>query len=193
MTKHEILHLLMQQGPEMDPQIHETHISWVLLIGDFAYKIKKPVCLPFLDTRTLEQRRKLCMRELTVNQQMASDIYQGVIPIVQHGGDFWLGGTKGQLVDYAVKMKRLDTSRKLNQLLEADKVSVAEAGNLGAYLAQMHLNAPISYRPLRIDHQLKAFKTLQWLYPIEFFLLFLILNRYHNLLILWLISCSFHI
>ncbi|MEL6697290.1 MAG: phosphotransferase [Bacteroidota bacterium] len=166
MTKHEILHLLMQQGPETDPQIHETHISWVLLMGDFAYKIKKPVCLPFLDMRTLEKRKKLCMRELTVNQQLASEVYQGVIPIVQHGGDFWFGGTKGQVVDYAVKMKRMDTNRQLNQLLEAHEVSVEEAQNLGVYLAQMHVNAPISYRPLRIDHQLKAFQEIAEVLPI---------------------------
>ena len=69
MTKPEILHLLAQQGPELDPQLCETHISWVLLIGDCAYKIKTPVQLPILDTMILKNRKNLCMRELAVNKR----------------------------------------------------------------------------------------------------------------------------
>ncbi|MEL6133144.1 MAG: hypothetical protein AAFR59_07225 [Bacteroidota bacterium] len=166
MTKQEILHLLAQQSSEMEPILCETHISWVLLIGDFAYKIKKPVDLPFLDMRSLEKRKKLCLRELTVNQQLAGDIYECVIPVVAHGGNFWLGGTKGQVVDYAVKMKRLDSNRQLNLLLEQQNVSMEEARNLGTYLAQMHLNARVSYRPLDIHQQLQAFQEIGDIIPL---------------------------
>lgn len=62
-------------------ELLETHISWVLLAGDFAYKMKKPVSLGFVDFSTLEARRRCCEEELRLNRRTAPDLYLGVVPI----------------------------------------------------------------------------------------------------------------
>jgi len=59
----------------------ETHISWVLLTGDYAYKIKKPVTLPFLDFSTLQFRKHYCDEELRINRRLAAELYLDVVPI----------------------------------------------------------------------------------------------------------------
>ena len=64
-----------------DIRFVETHISWVILTGDFAYKIKKPVKLGFLDFSTLELRRYFCEEELRVNRRTAPDLYLRTVPI----------------------------------------------------------------------------------------------------------------
>ena len=62
--------------------IFETHISIVLLAGDFAYKFKKPVNFGFLDFSTLERRRHFCKREVALNHRTAPGLYCGVVPVI---------------------------------------------------------------------------------------------------------------
>ena len=62
-------------------QLIETHISWIVLTGEFAYKIKRPVRFDFLDYSTLELRKEHCERELEVGRRYAPDIYLDVVPI----------------------------------------------------------------------------------------------------------------
>ena len=62
-------------------ELIETHISWVILTGKFAYKIKKPVNFGFLDFSTLEKRKQFCEQELTLNRKLASEIYLDVVSI----------------------------------------------------------------------------------------------------------------
>jgi aminoglycoside phosphotransferase family enzyme len=62
-------------------ELVETHISWVILTGRYAYKIKKPVELGFLDFSTLEARRHFCEEELRVNRRTAPDLYLDVVPV----------------------------------------------------------------------------------------------------------------
>src|SRR5687767_13703 len=64
--------------PVSEIRLIETHMSWVLLTGDFTYKIKRPVRYPFVDMRTLERRRFLCMEELRLNRRFAPDLYVDV-------------------------------------------------------------------------------------------------------------------
>ena len=66
-------------------ELRETHISWVVLTGDRAYKIKKPVTFPFLDYGSLDRRREFCEEEVRLNRRFAPDIYLGVVAIVPHG------------------------------------------------------------------------------------------------------------
>jgi len=61
--------------------VRETHISWVLLTGQYAYKIKKPVQFGFVDFSTLERRRYFCEEELRLNRRYSSDLYLDVVPI----------------------------------------------------------------------------------------------------------------
>ncbi len=91
------------QGPAI---LHETHISWVILAGDHAFKIKKPLDLGFLDYSTLEKRHTMCEREVTLNRRTAPDLYLGVQPITGSAADPVLNG-QGPIIEYAVAMRRL--------------------------------------------------------------------------------------
>src|ERR1700710_1674313 len=85
-------------------ELVETHISWVLLTREFAYKIKKPVRLDFLDFSTLELRRHFCNEEIRLNRRLAADLYVDVIPISGPLEKPRLGDASAVL-DYAVKMR----------------------------------------------------------------------------------------
>ena len=69
-------------GPDVKKvRLAETHVSWVFLTGRYAYKVKKPVKLPFLDFSSLQQRKHFCDEELRVNRRLAAELYLGVVPI----------------------------------------------------------------------------------------------------------------
>ena len=107
--------------PGGEAVLRETHISWVVLYGDFAYKIKKPVNFGFLDFSTLALRRHFCEQELALNRRFAPEIYLAVVPITaDEGGPRFAGA--GPVIDYAVKMRRFDESQLL--------ASVAARGGL---------------------------------------------------------------
>ena len=81
-------------------EVLETHISWILLTGPYAYKIKKPVDLGFLDFSTLEKRRQYCRQEVVLNRRLSDGVYIGVVPIARQNGDYALNGT-GETVEVA--------------------------------------------------------------------------------------------
>lgn len=83
----------------------QTHISYVFLTGDYAYKAKKPMNFGFLDYSTLEKRQHFCLEELRMNQRGAPGLYLEVLPITQTGGEFELDGS-GEAVEYVVKMRQ---------------------------------------------------------------------------------------
>lgn len=85
-------------------EVRETHISIVFLTGPFAYKIKKPLGLQFLDFTTLEKRRHFCRREVVLNRRLSSSIYLSVEKIHWNGKRYALEGP-GPVVEYAVKMQ----------------------------------------------------------------------------------------
>src|SRR5512135_114077 len=89
----------------------ETHISWVLLAGRYAYKIKKALDLGFLDFTTLEARRFYCFEEIRLNRRLAPKIYLDVVPIVGSHDNPQMGGTDQNpgaqpAIEYAVRMRR---------------------------------------------------------------------------------------
>src|ERR1700740_3685632 len=103
--------------PVGDIQVRQTHISVVFLAGRFAYKIKKPVNLGFLDFSTLQERRHYCEEEVRLNRRLAPAGYLGVVPIVNRDGYAVIQKSVGQvgdltydegdIVERAVKMRRL--------------------------------------------------------------------------------------
>jgi hypothetical protein len=123
--------------------VRETHISFVVLTGEFAYKVKKAVRLDFLDASTLERRRWLCEEEVRLNQRYAPDLYLGVTPIVRMPEGLRFGGT-GQIVEYAVRMVQFALDDELDVLLEANNVTADEIARLAVRLGEAHLSA----RPL---------------------------------------------
>ena len=87
--------------PVSDFTLMETHISWVLLTGDFVYKIKKPVNFGFLDYSSLEQRAHYCAEELRLNHRLAPDLYLDVVPVRGSEDAPSLNGD-GQIIEYMV-------------------------------------------------------------------------------------------
>ena len=85
-------------------ELVQTHISWVLLTGAYAYKIKKPVNLGFLDFTTLAARRHYCEEELRLNRRLAPELYLDVVPITGTAQHPLVSGD-GPAFEYAVKMK----------------------------------------------------------------------------------------
>ncbi|MBL8492005.1 MAG: AAA family ATPase [Rhodocyclaceae bacterium] len=108
--------------PASEVQVAETHASWVLLAGTFAYKIKKPVTLPFLDYGSLEKRRAACLEELRLNRRLAPDLYQDVVAIAGSPEAPMIGG-EGEAIEYAVRMVRFPEAMRLDH--------VARRGELG--------------------------------------------------------------
>jgi len=119
----------------------QTHISVVILADEFAYKIKKPVKLPFLDFSTRELRRQCCHEEVRINQAWAPDIYLGVVPITQGADGLQFEGT-GPEVEWAVKMRRLPDSATLKMHLARGELTTGELHRVAQRIAQLHEHAP---------------------------------------------------
>ena len=119
----------------------KTHISWVILAQDFVFKIKKPLYYSFLDFSTLEKRKFYCERELELNRRLTKDMYLAVVPIFKKDGQIFIENGSGEIIDHAVKMKRMDESRQMNLLLEQGKVTPKHMDALANILAPFHKNA----------------------------------------------------
>jgi len=124
-------------------ELQETNISWVILTGPFAYKIKKCVQLNFIDTTTLASRRFLCEEELRLNRRLAADLYVDVVAITRDAAGLRVAG-QGPIVEYAVRMKQFEASQQLSALLDRSAVSAQEFIDLAQRLAQFHELAPKS-------------------------------------------------
>jgi len=126
-------------------ELRETHISWVFLAGNKAYKVKKPVRFPFLDYGTLARRRALCHAEVDLNVRFAPALYRGVVALVPRGVDGLRIAPEHdpQAVEYAVVMGRYDESATLAARLARGQVSNSDAADVGAALAKLHLLAPV--------------------------------------------------
>ncbi|MCW7541125.1 AAA family ATPase [Aquabacterium sp. A7-Y] len=124
-------------------ELLETHASWVLLAGRFAYKLKKPVCLGFLDFRTLDARRCYCEEELRLNQRLAPTLYLSVLPVRGTSDEPRLGGD-GPDLDYVVWMRRFPAGALLSERLAADAVPSSLIDRLARRLATFHETAPVA-------------------------------------------------
>lgn len=104
------------EGP-VSVEVIETHMSWVFLTDSSAYKLKKPVRLPFLDYSTLAARKRHCRAEVTLNRRLARDAYLGVESLVRRAdGQLCISG-RGQVVDFLVHMRRLPADRMLDRMI----------------------------------------------------------------------------
>ncbi|MBV9727142.1 MAG: phosphotransferase, partial [Gammaproteobacteria bacterium] len=119
----------------------ETHISWVLLTGRFAYKIKRAVHYPFVDLRPAVQRRELCHEEVRLNRRFAPKLYLDVRPVRYRRGEARIGGA-GPIIEHAVRMRQFPRSQQLDALLERRRIEPAELEDFGADLARVHQSLP---------------------------------------------------
>ncbi len=118
-------------------RVVETHISWVLLTGETAYKIKKPVNFGFLDFSTLALRQRFCQEELRLNRRLAPFLYEAVVAITGKPGQIGFDGS-GPALEYAVKMKQFDESSLADRLLEQNRLTTAQIDVLAQTLADFH-------------------------------------------------------
>ncbi len=124
-------------------EVIETHISFVILTGAFAYKIKKPVKLPFVDFSTLDRRRAACYEELRVNVRLAPHLYLGVVPIGGGIDDPIVNSTE-ETIEYAVKMRQFPNSARLDRVLERGELSEPMVRDLAHQVARFHAGADTS-------------------------------------------------
>lgn len=115
----------------------DSHISAVFLTGPWAYKLKKPLDFGFLDYRGLENRRRMCEREVVLNQRLSRGVYQGVVAIAGGREGFRLDD-EGEAVEFAVKMKQLPDDGSLASLLGAGGASPYDMSRLGVRLARFY-------------------------------------------------------
>lgn len=129
-------------GNSENPELVETHISWIILTTDFAYKIKRPVKLSFLDFSTLEKRKHFCEEELKLNRRIAPEMYLDMLPVTS---DLKIAetGQNAEIIDYALKMKRMDNSKEMDKLLADNKVTSVHIDKLAKKIAGFHKNARI--------------------------------------------------
>jgi aminoglycoside phosphotransferase family enzyme len=121
----------------------ETHISWVFLTGSFAYKVKKPVRLDFLDFSSLDARRHFCAEEVRLNRRFAPELYLGTVPICGPADSPRVDGS-GAAIEWAVKLVQFDESDVLDARFEAGKLSIADCQRLGAEIARVQKTAAIA-------------------------------------------------
>jgi hypothetical protein len=138
-------------------ELRETHISWVLLAGDAAYKVKKPLTLPFLDYGSLERRRHFCHEEVALNARLAPGIYRGVRAVVAAGGGLRIAEeAHPSAIEYAVAMRRYDERATLAQKLDHGTTSPDELRDVGRRIAAFHAAAAVPARPERSVASLEA-------------------------------------
>jgi aminoglycoside phosphotransferase family enzyme/predicted kinase len=121
----------------------ETHISWILLTGDYAYKLRKPVNLGFVDFSTPERRHWFSLEELRLNRRLAPDLYLDVRSIHGPVQSAHLGGT-GPVIDTVVKMRQFHQTQLLPAVLERDELTSSQFEHLAGDLARFHSEAAIA-------------------------------------------------
>ncbi|HFQ81118.1 MAG TPA: hypothetical protein ENK33_07080 [Desulfobacterales bacterium] len=123
-----------------DIQLVQTHISYVLLAGDFVYKIKKPVDFGFLDFTTLDKRRHFCAEELRLNRRLCPDLYLQTMTINEENGLFNLKG-QGRVVEHCLQMRRMPEDKMMSRIIEAGALSKSMLDNIVELLSDFYQRA----------------------------------------------------
>ena len=164
MTKEQI-NILLSKGVFPDHsgnrELIETHISWVIISDPFVYKIKKPVHYSFLNFSTIELRKHFCMKEIKLNKRLTEHIYLGVQPIRKWQRIFIIGGNDGTIVDYAVKMNKMDREKQMDNLLLRNKVTACDIKSLAEKTAFFHKHTNIIFKKKDLHEIDKKFNDLK--------------------------------
>jgi aminoglycoside phosphotransferase family enzyme len=130
----------------------ETHISWVILTGDFAYKIKKPVNFGFLDFTSLPARKQYCDAELNLNSRSAPELYLGVLNIYGSAAYPSFEEIAGDVIEYAVKMHQFKNGHLLSELHDSGELSFLHIDELAERVARFHEEAKRAESETRFGH-----------------------------------------
>jgi len=124
-------------------KVYETHISWVLLTGPYAYKIKKPVDFGFLDFSTLEKRNYYCNEEVRLNKRLAPQLYIGTVRITGDIDNPEIEG-KGLVIEYAVKMRQFEQAYQFDRMLSNGLLTAKLIDRVADKLAGFHRTISIA-------------------------------------------------
>jgi hypothetical protein len=122
-------------------ELIETHISWVLLTGEFAYKLKKSLDLGFLDFSSLEQRHHYCEEELRINRRLAAPIYLAVEAVIDTADGIRIADPQqvpGKIIEYAVKMRQFDPEQGFDHLLQRQHLRLEYLDKLAILIGRFH-------------------------------------------------------
>lgn len=122
----------------------QTQMSYIILTGDFVYKVKKPVNFGYLDYTTLEKRKALCQQEVELNRRLSPEVYLGSLPIYERGNNYSITGGD-EIIEYAVKMLQLPQDRMFDKLLINRKISAEQLERLAHKIAAFHKQAAASH------------------------------------------------
>ncbi len=115
-------------------------MSWVFLVGDRVYKLKKPVQFPYLDFSTLQRRQAACNAEFELNRRLAPEVYLGVVPLTVARSGFAIDGA-GKIVDWLVVMRRLDDRWMLERTIKEHRLETRQLDQLIETLSRFYRHA----------------------------------------------------
>ncbi len=134
--------------PVTNIELIETHISWVILTGDYVYKIKKPVDFGFLNFSTLEKRHDFCEQELRLNRRLAPAIYLDVVAITGPQSRPRISAqskpSKGEVIEYAVKMVQFPQSAQMDNMLAAGEIKTEDMDAIAVMVADFHQTVEVA-------------------------------------------------
>jgi aminoglycoside phosphotransferase family enzyme len=161
---------LIQQGTfpfdnEAKTELIETPISFILLKGKYAYKIKKNIKLSFLDFSTLKKRKAYCYEELRLNKRLAKNMYMDVLPIIKVKNQWHIKSKSAIAHEYAVRMKRIDTDLQLDLQLKKNTVSKKNIRKIAQQIAAFHLGEKAikpDYDPFFLSREFADIRSFQF-------------------------------
>ncbi|MDN5203931.1 hypothetical protein QQ008_21240 [Fulvivirgaceae bacterium BMA10] len=161
--KEEQIHVLLKDLSkkfQTPVKLIETHISWLLLTNKFAYKIKKPIRYSFLDFSTLDKRAFYCQRELQLNRRLTKNIYLDITPICVKPSRLCMDEKGGEIIDFAVKMKRLQLAKQMHNRLRDGQVNEKDICGLARKIWLFHDHAEIIKKPYQRAGDQRKFNDL---------------------------------
>lgn len=141
-------------------QLIETHISWVILTGHYAYKIKKPMNFGFLDFTTLEKRKHFCEEELRLNRRLAPELYLDLLPLYgdEHNPSF---SGEGEVLEYVIKMRQFSQDNLLNNLLAQGQLTRDHINEVTSQVADFHARTEIASAASRFGNPAQVMEPVQ--------------------------------
>ncbi|RZW24668.1 MAG: hypothetical protein EX260_03795 [Desulfobulbaceae bacterium] len=131
------------EHPADEVQLVQTHISYVLIVGQFVYKFKKPMNFGFLDFSSLEKRGHYCLQEITLNRRLCPEIYLERVAVTLSPDGYSLDGG-GEIVEYGVKMRRLEEERMMSRVLAAGALTAAHLDQIVDTLVPFYESAEVN-------------------------------------------------
>lgn len=145
----------------MKRKLVETHISYVILGTSFAYKFKKEIIYSFLDFSTLQKRKYYCERELMLNNRLTKGMYLEVVPVRQERSGISIDGPDGKIIDYAIKMKRMQDAKQMHLMLDKKQVTLQHIRSLAVLIRKFHDRTDVIHRKFNKDHFSSRFNDIQ--------------------------------